>query len=188
MSNRLPDEPVAPKLASVIIRPSFSAIWPSFSLFPLAGLAVLVFGLAGHDQVMGVIGVGLLAANLGIVLNYAYFTTLAIEGDELVYRTLFGSHVERVPLGAIQRIDAKRYPAAHSGVSAPHFVARGPDTSVRVNTKPYRLAQFVPLIATLRGMNGRVELDSFWLAVSRGEDVSKDIAIARRSPSADRRG
>ena len=113
------------------MRPSLALLWPSFTFFPLAALSVLVFGAAGGDPVMVVIGLGLLAVNALIIVNQAYFTTLAIEGDELVYRTNFGTMVERVPIGGLQRIDAKRYPGGHSGVSAPHFVARGRDTSAR---------------------------------------------------------
>ena len=163
------------------IRPSLALLWPSFTFFPLAALGVLVFGAAGGDPVMVVIGLGLLAINVLIVVNQAYFTTLAIEGDELVYRTNFGLVVERVPVGGLQRIDAKRYPGAHSGVSAPHFVARGRDTTVKVNTKPYRLPAFASLIATLRQTNSRIELDPFWSRVERGEDVSKEIALTPRS-------
>lgn len=166
------------------IRPSLGAIWPSFTMFPLAGLAVLAFGVAGGDGVMVLIGLALFALNVGMVVNYAYCTTIRIEGDELVYRTLFGSQVERAPVGSLQRIDAKRYPGAHSGVSAPHFVARGRDAVVKVNTKPYRLADFVPLLATLRAVNARLDLDPFWEAVARGEEVSKDVALPRRSRSA----
>ena len=130
---------------------------------------------------MVVIGLALLAINVIIVVNQAYFTTLAIEGDELIYRTNFGTKVERVPVGGLQRIDAKRYPGAHSGVSAPHFVARGRDTTVKVNTKPYRMQAFASLIATLRQTNSRIELDPFWARVERGEDVSKEIALTPRS-------
>src|SRR4029077_19510494 len=107
------------------IRPSLALLWPSFTFFPLAALGVLVFGAASGDPVMVTIGLLLLAVNGLIVLNQAYFTTLALEGPELVFRTNFGLTVERVPVGALQRIDAKRYAGAHSGVSAPFFVARG---------------------------------------------------------------
>src|SRR5437773_2381661 len=100
------------------IRPDLGLLWPSFTFFPLAALAVLVFGAAGSDPVMIVIGLLLLAVNIAIVANQAYFTTLDIEGDAVVFRTNFGLHEERVPIGALQRIDAKRYPGAHSGVSA----------------------------------------------------------------------
>ena len=155
-----------------VVRPSLAAIWPSFTLFPLAGIALLALG-AGRDGVMLAIGAALLAFNAASVANYAHFTTLRVEGDELVYRTLFGARVERVPVGSLQRIDAKRYPGAHSGVSAPHFVARGRAATVKVNTKPFRLADFGPLIAVVRGANARVELDPFWSRVAAGEDVSK---------------
>jgi hypothetical protein len=146
------------------IRPDLALLWPSYTLFPLAAVGVLVFGAAGGDPVMVGIGLGLLATNALIVLNQAYFTTLAIESDELVFRTNFGTKEERVAIGALQRIDAKRYPGAHSGVSAPFFVARGRDSTVKVNTKAYRLAAFAPLIAlgtsrrrwrSLRGAAGR---------------------------------
>lgn len=165
----------------MVIRPNLGAIWPSFTLFPLAGIAVLVFGAAGRDPVMAVIGIGLLAINAGIVANFTYFTKLSIEGDELIYRTFFGMHVERVAIGSLQRVDAKRYPGAHSGVSAPHFVARGRDATVKVNTKPYRLSDFSRLVGMLRSANARVALDPFWEAVLRGEDVSKEIALTPRS-------
>ena len=114
-------------------------------------------------------------------MNYLFFTDLRIVGDELVYRTMFGTHRESVPVGALQRIDAKRYPGAHSGVSAPHFVARGRDTTVKVNTKPYRIAEFAELIATLRGANARFELDAFWSRVAGGEDVTTEAALTPRS-------
>jgi hypothetical protein len=156
-------------------------LWPSYTLFPLAGLSVLVFGVAGHDPVMAAIGIALLSLNALVVINYLYFTELRIEGDLLVYRTMFGIHRESVPIGSIQRIDAKRYPAAHSGVSAPHFVARGRDTTVKVNTKPYRLADLAALIATLRSANTRFELDPFWSRVTNGEDVTKEVALTPRS-------
>lgn len=156
-------------------------LWPSYTAFPLASLAVLVFGAAGRDGVMSSIGIGLLALNVLIVLNYAYFTSVRVEADELVYRTMFGTHTERVPIGALQRIDAKRYPGAHSGVSAPHFVARGRSSIVKVNTKPYRLRDFASLIATLRVANARLELDPFWSRVAAGEDVTKEVALTPRS-------
>ena len=163
------------------IRPSLSLLWPSFTFFPLAALGVLVFGAAGGDPVMVTIGLGLLAVNALIVLNQAYFTTLAVEGDELVFRTNFGTKEERVPIGALQRIDAKRYPGAHSGVSAPYFVARGRTSTVKVNTKPYRITMFAPLIAILRQANAHIVLDPFWSRVAAGEDVSKEIALTPRS-------
>src|SRR5881409_2412798 len=163
------------------IRPDLALLWPSFTFFPLAALAVLVFGAAGGDPVMIAIGLLLLAVNIAIVVNQAYFTTLDIEGDALVFRTNFGLHEERVPIGALQRIDAKRYPGAHSGVSAPHFVARGRDTTVKVNTKPYRLREFAPLLGLLRSTNSRIELDPFWARVAAGEDPSKEIELTPRS-------
>ncbi|HYK98422.1 MAG TPA: hypothetical protein VEU77_08525 [Candidatus Acidoferrales bacterium] len=163
------------------IRPDLALLWPSYTFFPLAALGVLVFGASGGDTVMVLIGLGLLATNALIVVNQAYFTTVAIEGDALVFRTNFGTKEERVPIGSLQRIDAKRYPGAHSGVSAPFFVARGRTSTVKVNTKPYRLASFAPLIALLRQANARIELDPFWDRVSRGEDVSKEIALTPRS-------
>ena len=163
------------------IRPDLALLWPSYTFFPLAALGVLVFGASGGDPVMVLIGLGLLATNALIVVNQAYFTTVGIEGDALVFRTNFGMKEERVPVGSLQRIDAKRYPGAHSGVSAPFFVARGRASTVKVNTKPYRLASFAPLIALLRQANARIELDPFWDRVSRGEDVSKEIALTPRS-------
>jgi hypothetical protein len=163
------------------VRPDLALLWPSYTFFPLAALAVLVFGASAGDGVMVSIGLLLLAVNALIVANQAYFTSLAIDHDELVYRTNFGAKVERVAVGSLQRIDAKRYPGAHSGVSAPFFVARGRTSTVRVNTKPYRLAAFVPLIATLRQANSRVELDPFWARVAAGQDVSKEIGLTPRS-------
>jgi hypothetical protein len=163
------------------VRPDVQILWPTYTLFPLAGLSVLVFGVAGHDGVMTAIGIALLALNALVVVNQLYFTDLRIDGDALVYRTNFGLHREVVPIGSLQRIDAKRYPGAHSGVSAPHFVARGRASVVKVNTKPYRLEQFAALIATIRTANARVELDPFWLRVANGEDVSKEIALTPRS-------
>jgi hypothetical protein len=144
---------------------------------------VLVFGASAGDVALIVIGLALLAVNMLIVVNQAYFTTLGVVGDELVFRTNFGLHSERVPIGSLQRIDAKRYPGAHSGVSAPFFVARGRDSTVKVNTKPYRLRRFIPLIALLRQANSHVELDPFWSRVAAGEDVSKEIRLTPRSRS-----
>jgi hypothetical protein len=163
------------------VRPDLALLWPSFTFFPLAALAVLVFGASSGDPVMIVIGLLLLAVNILIVVNQAYFTTLALEGDAVVFRTNFGLHQERVPIGSLQRIDAKRYPGAHSGASAPFFVARGRDATVKVNTKPYRLRSFVPLITLLRQANSHVELDPFWSRVAAGEDVSKEISLTPRS-------
>src|SRR2546422_1867745 len=163
------------------VRPDLALLWPSYTLFPLAGLGILVFGASAGDFTMVLIGLLLLAANAAIVVNYAYFTKLAVEGGELVYRTNFGTRVDRVALGALQKIDAKRYPGAHSGVSAPFFVARGRDSTVKVNTKPYRLRSFAPFIALLRQANSHVELDPFWSRVAAGEDVSKEISLTPRS-------
>src|SRR3989442_12483773 len=94
------------------VRPDLALLWPSYTLFPLAGLGILVFGASAGDFTMGLIGLLLLAANVAIVVNYAYFTRLAIEGGGLVYRPNFGTRWDRVALGAVQRIDAKRYPGA----------------------------------------------------------------------------
>ena len=163
------------------VRPDLSLLWPSYTLFPLAALAVVVVGVAGGDGAIVTIGIALLALNAFTILNYAYFTEVRIAGDELVYRTLFGTHRESVPIGSLQRIDAKRYPGAHSGVSAPHFVARGRAATVKVNTKAYRLRDFAALIATLRVANARVELDPFWSRVANGEDVTKEVALTPRS-------
>src|SRR5437588_11155162 len=102
-----------------LVRPNLVLLWPSYTLFPLAGLGVLVFGASGRDSTMVIIGLLLLAANAAIVINYAYFTRLAVEDGELVYRTNFGTRVDRVPLRGLQRVHAKRYPRALSGVSAP---------------------------------------------------------------------
>ncbi len=163
------------------VRPDLALLWPSYTLFPLAGLGILVFGASAGDFTMVLIGLLLLAANVAIVVNYAYFTRLAIEGGELVYRTNFGTRVDRVGLGALQKIDAKRYPGAHSGVSAPFFVARGRDSTVKVNTKPYRLRDFTPLIGLVRSANSRIELDPFWARVAAGEDPSKEVELTPRS-------
>lgn len=163
------------------IRPDIALLWPSYTFFPLGAIGILVFGAAGHDSAMVVIGLVLLALNAAIVVNQMYFTTLAIEGDELVFRTNFGTKQERVPVGSLQRIDAKRYPGAHGGLSAPYFVARGRDSTLKVNTKAYRLPAFVPLIGALRRANPRVGLDEFWDAVGAGRDVSKEGALTPRS-------
>src|SRR3989442_5150597 len=163
------------------VRPDLALLWPSYTLFPLAGLGVLVFGAIAGDSTLVLIGLLLLAANAAIVINYAYFTRLAVEEGELVYRTNFGTRVDRVALGALQRIDAKRYPGAHSGVSAPFLVARGRDSTVKVNTKPYRLRDFIPLIGQLRAVNARVALDPFWARVAAGEDPSNEAELTPRS-------
>src|SRR5881628_637715 len=163
------------------VRPDLALLWPSYTLFPLTGVGVLVFGASAGDSAMVVIGLLLFAANAAILINYAYFTRLAIENDELVYRTNFGTRVDRVPLGGLQRIDAKRYPGAHSGVSAPFLLARGRDSTVKVNTKPYRLRDFTPLIGRVRAVNARVVLDPFWARVAAGEDPSKEAELTPRS-------
>jgi hypothetical protein len=163
------------------VRPDLGLLWPSYTLFPLAGLTVLGFGIAGHDPVMTTIGAGLIVLNALVVIDYAWFTDLRIAGDALVHRTRFRTQTTSVPIGSLQRIDAKRYPAAHSGVSAPHFVARGRETTVKVNTKPYRLSDLAGLIATLRAANARIELDPFWARVAAGEDVSREAALTPRS-------
>src|SRR2546426_6120844 len=69
------------------VRPDLALLWPSYTLFPLAGLGILVFGASAGDFTMVLIGLLLLAANAAIVVNYGYFTKLAVEGGELVYRT-----------------------------------------------------------------------------------------------------
>jgi len=163
------------------VRPDLALLWPSYTLFPLAGLGILIFGASAGDFTMVLIGLLLLAANAAIVVNYAYFTKLAVEDGELVYRTNFGTRVDRVALGALQKIDAKRYPGAHSGVSAPFLVARGRDSTVKVNTKPYRLRDFTQLIGLVCSANSRVELDPFWARVAAGEDPSKEIELTPRS-------
>lgn len=163
------------------VRPDPTLLWPSYTLFPLAALAVLVLGVQGGDGALAIIGIGLLALNGAIVVNHLYFTSFGIDGGELVYRTWLGLQERRVALGSIQRIDAKRYSGAHGGLSAPHLVARGRDESVRVNTKPYRLREIAALIETIRAANPRVEIDEFWERVGRGEDVSKEAAVTPRS-------
>ena len=163
------------------VRPNLALLWPSYTFFPLAGLSILFFGASAGDSTLKIIGLLLLAANAAIVINYAYFTKLMVEEGELVYRTNFGTRTDRVPLGGLQRIDAKRYPGAHSGVSAPFFVARGRDSTVKVNTKPYRLRDFTPLIGLVRSANSRVELDPVWARVAAGEDPSKEIELTPRS-------
>ena len=163
------------------VRPNLALLWPSYTFFPLAGLGILFIGASAGDSTLVIIGLLLLAANAAIVFNYAYLTKLTVEGGELVYRTNFGTRLDRVPLGGLQRIDAKRYPGAHSGVSAPFFVARGRDSTVKVNTKPYRLRDFTALIGLVRSANSRVELDPFWARVAAGEDPSKEIELTPRS-------
>src|SRR5439155_566437 len=106
------------------------------------------------------------------------YVPLAIRDGLALLRDFY---CERIAEYAHPRIDAKRYPGAHSGASAPYFVARGRASTVKVNTKPYRLPAFTPLIALLRQANARVELDPFWSRVAAGEDVSKKIALTPRS-------
>src|SRR5256885_7563963 len=98
-----------------MVRPDLILLWPSYTFFPLAALGVLVFGAAGGDLVMVGIGLLLLAINAAVVVNQAYFTTLAVEGDAIVFRTNFGTKEERVPIGSLQPIDAKRFTGPHSG-------------------------------------------------------------------------
>lgn len=162
------------------VRPSLALLWPSYTFFPLIWLGFLAMGVAGSDGLMVVIGIALLVVNAVTVMNYAYFTQLAVEGDELVYRSLFGTR-KHVPISALQRIDAKRYPGGHEGVSAPFLVARGRSATVKVNSRPYRLAELGRLIEAIRAVNGYVELDPFWEHVIRGEDVSREIALTPRS-------
>ncbi|MEK6620626.1 MAG: hypothetical protein AABZ26_06615, partial [Chloroflexota bacterium] len=160
------------------VRPDPLLLWPAYTLFPLAGLSILVFGAsAGGDAAMSAIGIALLALNAVFVVNQLYATSVGVDRDELVYRTWFGLVEARVPVGSVQRVDAKRYAGGHGGWSAPHFVARGREEVVRVNTKAYRLADFVPLLALIRSANPRGELDDFWTRVARGEDVSKEVTL-----------
>lgn len=164
-----------------IVRPNMRILWPTYTLFPLAGLSVLVFGVNSRDAIMAAIGIALLALNAIVVANQMYCTDLRIVGDELVYRTNFGLHRESLPIGSLQRIDAKRYPAAHSGVSAPHFVARGRAATVKLNTKPYRLTELASLITTIRAANAQVQLDPFWSRVASGENPATEAALTPRS-------
>lgn len=159
------------------VRPDPLLLWPTYTLFPLAALSVLVFGTAGGDPAMTVIGIALLALNAIFVVNQLYATSVTIEGDEIVHRSWFGLAGSRVPLGSVQRIDAKRYAGGHGGWSAPHFVARGREEVMRVNTKAYRLRDFSPLLERIRAANPRVELDDFWSRVARGEEVSKEVTV-----------
>jgi hypothetical protein len=163
------------------VRPDPLLLWPAYTLFPLAGLLILVFATAGRgDPALTAIGIALLALNGAIVVNHLYFTSLAIEGTDLVHRSWIVRE-QRVGLGALQRIDAKRYAGAHGGVSAPNLVARGRDAVLRVNTKPYRLRDLGSLIDAVREINPRVEVDEFWARVGRGEDLSKEAAATPRS-------
>ena len=156
------------------VRPDPKLLWPAYTLFPAAGLLVLFFAAAGRDNALMVIGLGLIALNSAIVVNHLFFTSLALEGGELVYRSWLRD--QRVDIGSLQRIDAKRYAGAHGGVSAPNLIARGRGSTVRVNTKPYRLTDMASLIEQLRAANPRLEVDDFWKRVASGEDVSKETA------------
>lgn len=154
-------------------------LWPAWIGFPIFGLAVLALGVQASDGTMVAIGIALLAVNIAIVVDHAYFTTLGVEGDSLVFRSRFGFREERLPVGAIQRIDAKRYPTTHGGaLSAPNLVARGRAESIRVNTKPYRGEELRELVRGLRSMNPSIELDEYWSAVVEGRDPGAE-AIAR---------
>ncbi|MBI2773837.1 MAG: hypothetical protein HYX56_05025 [Chloroflexi bacterium] len=162
------------------VRPDPLLLWPAYTLFPLAGLLILFFAAAGRgDPALTVIGIALLALNGAIVVNHLYFTSLGIEGNDLVHRSWLVRE-QRVGLGSLQRVDAKRYAGAHGGVSAPNLVARGRDAVVRVNTKPYRLHDIASLIGEVRAINPRVEIDDFWTQVQRGEVVSKETAVTPR--------
>lgn len=162
------------------VRPDPALLWPAYTLFPLAGLFILVFAATGRDTALTVIALGLLALNGAVVVNHLFFTSLSVDGDELVYRSWLGLQDRRVAIGSIQRIDAKRYAGGHGGLSAPHFVVRGRSGTVRVNTKAYRLRDIAVLIADLRAGNPRIDLDEFWERVGRGEDVSKELAPTPR--------
>lgn len=152
------------------MRPAFLALWPTWTVFPLVSLAVLVLGAQAGETALITTGLGLFALNVVLLVDYAYFTTLELDGDTLVFRTHYGLREERMPVGAIQRIDAKRYPAAHSTVSAPNLVVRGRASTLRVNIKTYRLADLRAVIEAVRGMNPAVQLDDFWGAVVEGRD------------------
>ncbi len=162
------------------VRPDPALLWPAYTLFPLAGLLVLFFATAGHDTALTVIGIALLAINGAIVVNHLYFTSLSVAEDTLVYRSWAGLQEQRVAIGSIQRIDAKRYAGGHGGVSAPYLVARGRDSTVRVNTKLYRLRDIGALIDSLRAADPRIELDDFWSDLARGGEPSKEAAITPR--------
>jgi hypothetical protein len=164
-----------------VVRPDPALLWPAYTLFPLALLSVLFFAVAGRDTALIVIALGLLALNAAVVVNQLYLTSLTVSGDELVYRSWAGVQEQRVALGSIQRIDAKRYSGAHGGLSAPHLVARGRDSSVRVNSKPYRLRDIGAVIELIRAANPRVELDAFWSDLASGGEPSKEVAITPRS-------
>jgi len=153
------------------IRPDLFALWPAWIGFPIFGSAVLALGVQASDTALVAVGLALLALNVAIVLDHAYFTTLAIEGDAIVSRSRFGLREERIPVGAIQRIDAKRYPTTHGGaLSAPNLVVRGRSETLRVNTKPYRMRELRALVAALRAANPAIAMDEFWTAVLEGRE------------------
>lgn len=153
----------------VRIRPDLFVLWPAWIGLPIFGLAVLGFGVQSGDPALVAIGVLLLLLNIGIVLDHACFTTLSVEEGALVYRARFGTHEERVPVGSIQRIDAKRYPTSHGGaLSAPNLVVRGRATTIKVNTTPYRAADLRALVETLQGLNRSIQLDDYWTDVVAG--------------------
>lgn len=154
------------------LRPDLLQLWPTWAAFPLFGLGVLAIGAQARDDAMIIIGLGLLLVNLLIVVDHAYFTTLRIEHDALAFDSHFGLQHDRVAIGSVQRVDAKRYPAAHSGVSAPHLVVRGRTKTLKVNIKPYRLAGLRELVETMRALNPAIEVDAFWSAVLAGQDPS----------------
>ncbi len=162
------------------VRPDPALLWPAYTLFPLALLLVLVFGVSGRDGALIAIAIGLLLLNTAIVLDHLYVTSLSLDADELVYRSWLGLRDRRVAVGSIQRVDAKRYSGAHGGLSAPYLIARGRSSTVRVNTKPYRLRDLAVLIEALRAANPRIEIDGFWRRVASGEDVSKELAATPR--------
>ena len=163
------------------IRPDLFALWPAWIGFPIFGAAVLIVGVQASDGPMVTIGLGLIALNIAIVLDHAYFTTLGVEGDSLVLRSRFGLHEERLPVGSIQRIDAKRYPTTHGGtLSAPNLVARGRADTLKVNTKPYRRADLRDLIVSLRALNPSIELDEYWAAVVDGRDPGSEVVARSR--------
>lgn len=164
-----------------LVRPDLLQLWPAWAAFPIVALAVLALGLAVGDGILMSVGLALLIASIVLVVDYLYFTTLGVEGDLLVFRTHFGLQQERVPVGAIQRIDAKRYPAAHSGVSAPNFVVRGRASMLKVNTRPYRLTDLRALSQTLRGLNPAIQFDAFWSAVLEGRDPEREAQRVPRS-------
>ncbi len=170
----------------LVIRPAVSGVdlatWADVFLIAPASahtVAKMTYGLA--DNLLTVIALALLGLNAAIVVNQLFLTSLMVAGGELVYRSWMGLQEQRVAVGSIQRIDAKRYSGAHGGISAPHLVARGRDSIVRVNTKPYRLRDIAVLIDVMRAANPRVEVDSFWERVAHGEDVSKEVTVTPRS-------